>query len=157
MDTSTRRWNWPLWAGFLLSLAAFSSYFLLFAKFPITRDIPWANFLLFAVALVLLIAGMRRAFASSAVYRGKILGPVLTTASLAVMGFFLFVVLGGTKLKQLSTGAPRAGQTAPDFTLMDTNGKPVSLSAMLADLKTAPTESGKPPPTILLVFYRGYW
>ncbi len=45
-----RRFNWPIWAGFLLSLIAFASYFFVFVWFPVTRDFPWANLLLFALA-----------------------------------------------------------------------------------------------------------
>ena len=37
----------------------------------------------------------------------------------------------------------KVGATAPDFTLNDTNGKPVTLSKLR-----------KP---VVLVFYRGYW
>ena len=46
-----RRWNWHLWAGFLFCLLGFASYPFVFAKFPITRDVPWANFLLFAIVV----------------------------------------------------------------------------------------------------------
>ena len=50
-----------------------------------------------------------------------------------------------------SPGAPRVGEKAPDFTLADTAGKPVSLASLLK-----PAESGEKP-WVLLVFYRGYW
>ena len=59
----TRSFNWRVWAGFLLSLAAFLSYFFVFVRFPVTRDFPWANLLLFAEAAALLLIGVRRAFA----------------------------------------------------------------------------------------------
>jgi hypothetical protein len=55
-----RKQNWSLWAGFLVALIAFVSYFLFFSQFPITRDFPWVNFLLFGLAAVLLAAGLRR-------------------------------------------------------------------------------------------------
>ena len=51
-----RRFNWPLWAGFLLTLFAAFSYFAFFVWFPITRDFPWANLLLFLLAAVLLVS-----------------------------------------------------------------------------------------------------
>ena len=58
-----RGFNWPIWAGFLLTLIAFFSYFFVFVWFPVTRDFPWANLLLFAIAAALLLVGVRRAFA----------------------------------------------------------------------------------------------
>jgi hypothetical protein len=45
-----RGWNWRLWAGFLLSVLAFGSYFFFFVEFPLTRNFPSANLLLFALA-----------------------------------------------------------------------------------------------------------
>ncbi len=84
----TRRMNWPLWAGFLLSLAALGSYPLFFAQFLVTRVVPWVNFLMFGAAAVMLIAGLRCAFWSQALYRGKIVGPVLTVASMGGLYFF---------------------------------------------------------------------
>ena len=58
-----RRFNWHIWAGFLLSIIAFLSYGLFFVNFPITRDVPWANLILFLIAASLLFVGIRRAFA----------------------------------------------------------------------------------------------
>lgn len=132
------RWNWPLWTGLILSVIAFLSYFLFFALFPITRDIPWANFLLFAVAIALLVAGIRR---------GRIVAWIAGLLGIGIAVFFTWVVLVGAKDLPASHGAPRVGQKAPDFTLLDTNRKPVSLSQVLS---TAPRGA-------VLVFYRGYW
>ena len=56
-----RRWNWPVWVGFVVTVAGLFSYEFL-ARFPITRDFPWANFLLFGIGAVLLIVGLFRAF-----------------------------------------------------------------------------------------------
>lgn len=39
----TRSFNRSVWAGFLLSLFAFLSYFFPFVRFPLTRDFPWAK------------------------------------------------------------------------------------------------------------------
>ena len=39
------------------------SYPFVFERWPITRDVPWVNLLLFGVATLLLAAGLRRAFA----------------------------------------------------------------------------------------------
>lgn len=149
--------NWPIWAGFLLSLAAFGSYPLLFARFPVTRDVPWVNFLLFSAAAMLLVVGLLRAFSPRALYRGKIVGPILTVTSLAVMGFFVSLVFVQSRRLPSAHGAPRVGQKAPDFTLLDVNRKPVSLSGLLAEAQASSSASGKAPRSVLLVFYRGYW
>ena len=136
-----RRLNWPLWTGFLLSLAAFFSYFLFFYQFPITRDVPWVSFLLFAVAIVLLIVGLRRA-------QRKVVPWIVTIAGTGVAVFFCLAVLVATRQLPPSAGAPDVGQKAPDFTLPDTARHPVTLSALVAQ----PNTKG-----VLLVFYRGYW
>ncbi len=57
------KFHWHIGAGFVLSVAAFFSYPLVFAMFPVTRDFPWANLLFFGVAAGLLLVGVRRAFA----------------------------------------------------------------------------------------------
>jgi hypothetical protein len=145
--------NWPLWSGFILSLIAFLSYFLIFAKFPVTRDVPWINFLLFALSLALLFSGLRRAFGRSDRYRGKIAGPILSILSLAVVAFFCLAIFYFPKQLPASTEAPRVGQKAPDFTLSDTSGSTVSLSALLS----TPLAASQPTKGVLLVFYRGYW
>lgn len=48
------RWNWPAWAGLLLSSLAFVSYFTVLVRFPVTRNVPWVNFLLFGAAVLFL-------------------------------------------------------------------------------------------------------
>ena len=57
-----KRLNWQIWAGFVLSLFAGLSYPFLFVRWAITREFPWANLILFAIAMVLLILGLRHAF-----------------------------------------------------------------------------------------------
>ena len=151
---NTRRWNWLLWAGFLLCLTAFASYPFVFAKFPITRDVPWANFLLFAAGGALFFQGLKHAFGQSQEYRGKIAGPILGALSLLALGFFCFIVFYMTKQLPASTGAPRIGQNAPEFALPDTNSNPVSLSSLLSKPLS---NTQAPPKGVLLVFYRGYW
>jgi len=66
-----RKWNLLPVGGFLLSLAAFFSYYFYFVYIPVTRDFPWASLLIFAGALALLGLGLRRAFARPERYRGR--------------------------------------------------------------------------------------
>ena len=158
-----KKFNWQIWAAFLLSLFAFLSYPLLFVRFVVTRDFPWANLLLFVVALALMLFGLRRAFASDRTHplRSKIAGGVLATLSVVVLGFFVFTVFVWARLMPASHGAPQVGQQAPDFTLTDTNGRPVSLAELLSSPVNAKPETSVEgsalPKGVLLIFYRGYW
>lgn len=141
-----RNWNWPLWVGFLFALAGFFSYAFL-AQFPVTRDFPWANFLMFAIGGLLLVVGLMRAFGKPQLYRGKVFGTIF--AVFALLGFSLFAYGVFYLVRQVpaSAGAPRVGQKAPEFTLPDQDGKPVAL----ADLIAAPGKGA------VLIFYRGFW
>ncbi|HEY2960987.1 MAG TPA: hypothetical protein VGJ37_01125 [Pyrinomonadaceae bacterium] len=151
---NARRFNWPLWAGFLLTLIASFSYFAFFVRFPVTRDFPWANLLLFLLAAVLLLLGIRRGFARDRAHptRSKILTSIVSVFGVAIFAFFVFVIFIGGRWLPPSTGAPHVGQKVPEFTLSDSNGRQVSLN----ELMSTPIE-GKPPKGVLLVFYRGYW
>ena|ERR1044072_458175 len=146
MSTSAKKnWNWLLWIGFLFALAGFLSY-TFFVQFPSTRDFPWANLLLFAVGGILLALGLFRAFGRPQLYRGKIFGPILSMLAIlmfALLSYVLFYELG-----QLppSTGAPRVGQKAPEFTLSDQDGKDVALTELVSKSKA-----------VALIFYRGFW
>jgi hypothetical protein len=148
---SLRRFNWPLWLGFLLSIVTFFSYFAVFVWYPVTRDFPWANLLLFLVAAVLLFLGLRRAFAGDR-RAPKILAAIVTILGVVVIAFFLFAFFIGGRALPASTGAPQVGQRAPDFTLTDAGGKAVSLNELLST-----PINGNAPKGVLLVFYRGYW
>lgn len=141
-----RRWNNFVWLGFVLTLAAILSYFLIFLRFPITRDIPWVTYVLFVPALWLLASGVQRAFGQPREYRGKIAGPILSTLSIGLMLLFSYFAFALTKDLPSAGNALQAGQQAPDFTLADSSGKPVALSDILHNNRGA-----------VLIFYRGYW
>jgi len=151
---NTKRLNWPLWLGFLLPLGAFLSYFFIFIWFPFTRDFPWANLLLFVIAVVLLFMGLRRGFASDRPHpiRSKIVSSIVSLLSLVVIALFVFTIFIGGRWLPASKGAPQVGQRAPEFSLPDSSGKTVSLNELL----TTPI-NGNAPKGVLLVFYRGYW
>jgi len=141
-----RNWNAFIWSGFAITLLAFLSYFLFFLRFPSTRDFPWLNLLLFLAGGRLLGVGLRRAFLDPVRYRGKVSGPVLGVLGLIVFGLFCYFTFALAKELPSANGAPREGQPAPDFTLPDANGKPVTLSGILKTNRAA-----------LLIFYRGSW
>jgi hypothetical protein len=149
-----RRRNWNIWIGFILCAAGFLSYIPLFVRFPSTRDMPWANFLLLAAGLALLASGIWRAFGQSQQYRGKILGPIFGLISLVAAGLFCLLIFYAGKQLPKSASAPRIGQKAPEFILKDTDNKEVSL----ASLMTTPLPNTQAAPKgVLLIFYRGYW
>ena len=143
-----RKWNWPIWVGFVVVVIGLFSYEF-FARFPITRDFPWANFLPFGIGLALLLVGLFRAFGRPQVYRGKIFGSIFAAMAVLFVAFFSYVIFYVLHQVPASAGAPRVGQRAPDFLLLDQNGKPVGLG----DLLRGP--SGPKP--VALIFYRGFW
>src|SRR5688572_2829844 len=87
-----RNWNWFVWLGFGVALLAAFSYIPFFSRFPGTRDVPWANLLLFVAAGFLLGIGVYRAFAQPSRYRGKISSIAFSALSVGVLGLFCFGV-----------------------------------------------------------------
>lgn len=143
--SAKKNWNWLLWIGFLCTLAGFFSY-TFFIRFPITRDFPWVNLLLFAVGGICLVIGIFRAFGKPQIYRGKIFGPIFVVLGILMFGFFSYVLFYELRQVPPSTGAPRVGQKAPDFFLLDQKGYPVGLGDLLSNSRGA-----------VLIFYRGFW
>jgi hypothetical protein len=94
----------------------------------------------------LLIAGLFRAFGRPQLYRGKIFGSIVTAIAVLLVAFFSYVIFYVVRQVPASTGAPRVGQRAPDFFLLDQNGKPVGLGDVLSNSRGA-----------VLIFYRGFW
>lgn len=141
-----RRWNISLWAGFAIVVLSLISYIPVFALLPITRDVPWVNYLLFVLGGVLLAIGLKRAYREPDRYRGKISGPILSVLSLLIAGFFVLGILVLTKQLPASSGAPHVGQPAPQFTLANIDGKQIALADLL-----------KGHQGVILIFYRGYW
>ena len=150
-----RRFNWHIWAGFLLSVIAFLSYGLFFVNFPITRDVPWANLILFMIAASLLFVGIRRAFAPDRSRLAKVGSSLLAVLGVLMIGFFIFMTFIMARWLPASQGAPRVGNRAPEFTLVDPNGKATSLAELLSTPVNV-TNTVKPR-GVLLIFYRGYW
>ena len=138
----------------MLTLVAFMTYFFVFVWFPVTRDFPWANLLIFLIAGALVFIGFRRGFAADRPHplRSKIVTGIVGTVSFLIFALFIFTFFVAARWLPASTGAPHVGQKAPDFTLTDATGNPVALSELLS----APV-NGAAPKGVLLVFYRGYW
>jgi len=140
-----RKWNWPIWVGFVVVVIGVFSYEF-FARFPITRDFPWANLSLFGIGFALLVAGLFRGFGRPQIYRGKIVGSILATIAVLVVALFSYEMFYALRQVPASAGAPRIGQKAPDFLLLDQNGTPVGLGDLLSN------SNG-----VVVIFYRGFW
>ena len=136
-----------LWVGFLVVVVALFS-FEFFARFPITRDFPWANLLLFALGGILLVIGLARAYGQPTKYRGKIFGPILTLFSVLIFALFAYALFYVVRQMPASASAPRVGDNLSNFTLDDQNGRPIALHELLRSPETR---------AVLLIFYRGYW
>ena len=147
-----KNFNWQLWAGFALTLFSFLSYPFLFIDYALLRDFPWLNLILFVLALGLLILGLRRAFRPGRRAISKVSAVVVATLGVLVMGFFIFIAFIEARRLPASAGAPQVGQKAPEFTVSDTNNKPVDLAELLAQ-----PINNKPAKGVLVIFYRGYW
>ena len=147
-----KRINWQIWTGFVLSLVAAFSYPFVFVTWATTREFPWANLVLFAIAFVFLFLGLRRAFKPHKRIVSRIFSSLAAAFAVLLLAalFFMIYVMGSWL--PASVGAPQVGQKAPDFTLIDPNDKPVTLAQLL----TEPVNN-KPPRGVLLIFYRGYW
>jgi hypothetical protein len=153
-DATESRSNLDVWWGLLVALAALLCNAIFFVNPPVQRAIPWLSLLLAVLALIFLGKGMKRAFRRPRVYRGKILSSIVAVISLLLVSLVVFVSFHARAIPA-ARAAPRVGQRAPDFTLTDTRGQPVSLDQLLTPAVGDPGDT--PPKAVLLVFYRGYW
>ena len=141
-----RRRNILNWAGFAVILVALVSYIPFFALFPATRDVPWANYLLFLIGSALIAVGVRRAFRDPEHNRGKISGSILAALSALLFAFFVVSITYFSKQLPSAETALGVNQKAPPFVLVDTAGNEISSADLLRDHRG-----------LVLVFYRGYW
>lgn len=151
---AAKRWNWRLWAGFALSVAALVGYGFWVNE---TRAAFWPALLLFVLAGALLFTGMKRRRREPDLYRGKIAGPVLTALSVLVLGLFGFVAYQVSRVFPEARNAPQIGQRAPEFSLLDANGTNQTLSQLLSIPFPGSGGAVRAAKGVLVVFYRGYW
>ena len=148
--------NWPVWAGLLLSLIALFSVPLAFFLLEVPSNFRWVCLALYAIAAVLLVIGLRRAFSGGS-RKAKVAAAVATTLSVVICALFIFATFVISRWLPASTGAPHVGQKAPEFSLADTSGKLTTLSELLSTSNNQQTAGTQHPRGVLLVFYRGYW
>jgi hypothetical protein len=151
---TTKLWNWRLWAGFGLSIGALAAYVFWVNE---TRAVFWPALLLFLVAAVLLVSGLKRRSREPELYRGKIAGPMLTTLSVLIFGLFGFVVYQVLRVFPEAKNAPQIGQRAPGFSLVDANGENLTLPQLLSSPITDSRGGARATKGVLVVFYRGFW
>lgn len=146
-----RRFNWPIWAAPIVSVAGLLSFPMLFVKWPLTRDVPWANAALFVLAGWLLWMGFRRAAASDRWRAAKLtLAGVMIVVCAAPLAAFVLIRFVSAAQLPPSLKAPAVGERAPAFTLLDEHRRSVSLTSLLSD--PMPGGSG-PPRGVMLIFY----
>src|ERR1051325_994587 len=107
-----KKFNWLLWVGFVVSILAFITYPTVFVNWPLTRDFPWANLLLFVFAIVFVALGVRRAFAPGRRMFSKIVAPIVAVLSLVVLALFILVTFIGGRQLPPSANAPQVAQKA---------------------------------------------
>jgi cytochrome oxidase Cu insertion factor (SCO1/SenC/PrrC family) len=126
---------WPALVSVLLSVAAIAGYTTLL-RVPAIRNHPELYLVAFAVAGVIAGAATWRAARWP-----NFVALALSAVLLILGGYFNFVL---AKIPP-ATSVLRIGEPAPDFTLPDASGAPVSLASF------------RERTPVVLVFYRGYW
>jgi hypothetical protein len=138
-----RSCNPVIWAGLLLVLLAAFTYLPLSAPLPGAAD--WISLGILVLGVLLIGAGVLRAFRYAELYRGKIAGPILLVLAIGMTGLFVYGTFVHGRDLPRSEAAPRPGDPAPAFTLRDTDGREVSLRDLVGGRAA------------LIIFYRGYW
>ena len=125
----------PALLSVLVSLGAIAGYFA-FLRVPTVRNHPALYLVAFALATVIAAAASWRAA------RWPNLVALAVSAVLLVLGGYFNFVLA--RVPATAT-ALKVGEPAPDFTLPDATGTPISLASF------------RDRTPVVLVFYRGYW
>jgi hypothetical protein len=154
-DSNQHRRNWPLWAGiaFLLLTACINVPQIYALDIP-QGILPWLGLVLPAAAVGCFVVGVRRAFTQPEIYRGKVTGSILGVVALLLFAGSVWLFSHARDVPP-SFSAPKVGQKAPDFTLTNTSGQPVTLNGLLS--LPIDSSTGARPKAVLLIFYRGYW
>lgn len=148
------RTNGALWLGLTLAVLGVLCNFVFFIHPPLQHAIPWLSLLLGIGAIILLILATKNLFTERRSIAGRIFGVfvVLFTLLLSAASIFGFYQ---SRAIPASANAPQIGNVAPDFTLTDTNGNSVTLSALFSPAAAA--AGAAQTKAVLLIFYRGYW
>ena len=126
-----------VWLGPILAFVGVASYFALFLNWPITRDVPWVNLILLALAVGASIAGLVRS-------RRRVLAAGGLVITLALAGFFLWYTYVFSYELPSAELALDVGAPVPAVALVDDRGQTVELASLSRE-------------KLVLVFYRGHW
>jgi hypothetical protein len=126
---------WPALLSVLVCLGAVAGYYALL-RVPAVRNHPELYLVAFALATAIAAAATWRAARWP-----NITALALSALLLVLGGYFNFVL---ARVPNTPT-ALKVGEPAPDFTLPDASGAPVSLASF------------RERTPVVLVFYRGYW
>jgi len=125
----------PALLSILVSLGAIAGY-VAFLRVPTVRNHPELYLVAFALATLIAAAASWRAARWP-----NLVALALSAVLLVLGGYFNFVL---ARVPATAT-ALKVGEPAPDFTLPDATGAPVSLASF------------RDRTPVVLVFYRGYW
>jgi cytochrome oxidase Cu insertion factor (SCO1/SenC/PrrC family) len=126
---------WPALLSALLSLGAIAGY-VAFLRVPAVRNNPGLYLVAFAIGTLIAAAATWRAARWP-----NFVALALSAVLLILGGYFNFVL---ARVPNSAT-VLRVSEPAPDFTLPDATGAPVSLASF------------RERTPVVLVFYRGYW
>ena len=136
------RFDWSK-LGLPIVLLGFLSYFMVFAKYPLTRDFPWVNFPIMLIGLWMAWK-YRWRNRKARLTRARIFSSLLLTGSILIVALFCFYVFSYSYQLPKSSNGLALEQQPKAFTLNDHQGN----DASLADYR------GK---NLIISFYRGYW
>ena len=125
----------PALLSILVSLGAIVGY-VAFLRMPVVRNHPELYLVAFALATLIAAAASWRAARWP-----NLVALALSAVLLVLGGYFNFVL---ARVPATAT-ALKVGEPAPDFTLPDATGTPISLASF------------RDRTPVVLVFYRGYW
>lgn len=142
MRTEPRFRNHLLWLAPILALFGFLSYFLIFIRWPLLREVPFVNFAILLVAAIAAVLAARRA-------RGRARWQRWTSLALLPLPFLLAGMLAlfcvrGSALPPPPSAGLVAGAAVPDLRVLDHHGGEVSMAEL---------SQGR----VVVVFFRGAW
>ncbi len=134
--------NHAIWLGPAICTLGLVTYFVVFSRWPATRDFPWVNLPVIAAGLALSVLALGRAWPRGG--RQRAAGGVglgVSAAFSALLVWYCFVFSSPLPAPASALGV---GERVPAVVLTDDRGHSLGLG-VVSDTKT------------ILVFYRGYW
>lgn len=142
MKDAEHKANHALWGGPLVAVAGLVSYYALFARWPVTRDVPWVNLPLVWGGALFALLGAARALKRGGWRLGVgALGALLALGCAALLTFYCFVL--SYQMPAPGEGSVEGAQF-PTLVLPAHDGTEVDLGE---------ASGGK----LILVVFRGTW